>query len=90
MICEVVKLEVLDKGKRLDHIKKLRSSVKGSIVVEPIVCSNCLTRVNPLCELVSVNVRTMEFGLRSYTVLEPECPLCGTFISSEEFLHLEN
>ena len=87
---EVVKLEMLDMGKRLDYIKTLIPSLKGSLVLERVVCKNCLTLVNPLCEAVSVNVRNLEFGTKSYTVLEPQCPVCGTFIPSEQFLHAEN
>ena len=90
MTDEVVKLEMLDMGKRLFHVKKLIASLKDSLVLERIVCTNCLTLVNPLCECVPVNLRDMEFGTKSYTILEPQCPVCGTFIPSEQFLHIEN
>jgi len=87
---EVVKLEMIDRGRRLDHIKELINSVKGLMVLERIVCNNCLTQVNPLCEVVPVNIRNMEFGTKSYTVLEPQCPVCSTFIPAEQFFHIES
>jgi hypothetical protein len=87
---EVVKLEMLDMGRRLDHIKTLMTSLKSSLVLERIVCSNCLTLINPLCEFVPVNIRNMDLGSKSYTVMEPQCPVCGAFIQGEQFLHIAN
>jgi hypothetical protein len=49
-----------------------------------------MTLVNPLCELVPVHTRSMKFGTKRFTVLEPLCPVCGAFIEAEQFLHIEN
>ena len=79
---------MIDRGKRLDIMKQLIISLKGSLVLDRAVCTNCLTQVNPISEIVPVNVRIMEFGTESYTTLEPKCPVCGTFIQAEQFLHV--
>ena len=87
---EIVKLEMIDMNIRLHHIKNLIASGKGSLVLERVVCSNCMTVVNPLSAFVLVNVRKMEFGSKSYTVLEPQCPVCSVFIPAEQFVHVAN
>ena len=87
---EIVKLEIIDISIRLQHIKNLIASGKGSLVLERVVCSNCMTVVNPLSKFVLVNVRKMEFGSKSYTVMEPQCPICSAFITSEQFVHIVN
>jgi hypothetical protein len=87
---EVVKLEMLDRSTRLDYFKKLKSDMKGSLILECIVCNNCLTRVNPLCETVPVNKRNMLFGTKLFILLEPQCPVCNAFIPCETFFHIEN
>jgi hypothetical protein len=88
--CEVVKLELLDWGKRLNYIRKLQANLKGLMVMECIVCKNCLTLVNPLSETIPVNVREMTIGSRLVKILEPQCPVCGSFIDCETFFHIEN
>ena len=60
------------------------------MVLERIVCNNRFTQVNPLCEAVPVNIRNMALDTKSYIVLEPQCPVCGTFIACETFFHIEN
>lgn len=90
MTCEVVKLENLVRDKRLYHIKNLIASVKDAVVMEPIICNNCLTRVNPISEGVLVNTRNMAVGTKHYTLLEPACPVCGAFIQGEQFVHIAN
>ena len=81
---------MLDRKKRLDYFKKLTVAMKGSMILERIVCNNCLTLVNPLCEAVPVNVRHMLLGTKKYAVLEPQCPVCYTLIPCELFFHVEN
>jgi hypothetical protein len=87
---EAVKLELLDRRERLNFIKKLLINLKGLMVMDRIVCTNCLTLVNPLCDDVLVNVRGMTIGAKSFKILEPSCPVCGTFITSDTFIHIEN
>ena len=87
---EIVKLEMIDMSIRLQHIKNLIASGKGSLVLERIVCSNCLTLVNPLCEFVPVNTRNMKCGTKSYIIMEPQCPVCGAFITAEQFVRIVN
>jgi hypothetical protein len=87
---ELVKLEMLDKRTRLDYINNLIAAMKGSLIMECIFCNQCLTQVNPLSETVLVNVREMAFGAKAFTVLEPQCPICGTLLSGEHFIHIEN
>jgi hypothetical protein len=87
---ESLQLELPDRGKRHEYLKKLIATMKGSIILERIACNNCLTIVNPLCEAVPVNVRKMAVGAKTYVVLEPQCPVCGTFIACETFFHIEN
>lgn len=86
----VVKLEMIARSKRLKLIKELIPSLKGLLVIDRIACPNCMTLVNPLCELVPVHTRSMKFGTKRFTVLEPLCPVCGAFIEAEQFLHIEN
>ena len=90
MIEDVVKIEMITVGKRLKLFKELIPSLKGLLVMDRIACPNCMTLVNPLCELVPVNTRSMKFGTKRFTVLEPLCPVCGAFIEAEQFLHIEN
>ena len=87
---EEVKLQMLEMRQRLDYVRRLISTMKGSLVLERISCNECLTQVNPLCETVLVNIRTITFGKKSFEVLEPKCPVCGTFITSEQFLRPES
>jgi hypothetical protein len=86
----VVKLELLDREKRLNYIRKLQANLKGLMIMECIVCNNCLTLVNPLSETVPVNVRELTIGSRLFKFLEPQCPVCGSFIDCETFFHIEN
>ena len=44
---DVVKLEMIDASIRLACIKELIPSIKGSLILERVVCSNCMTMVNP-------------------------------------------
>ncbi len=87
---ESFQLEMPDRRKRLEYLKKLMATMKDSIILERIACNNCLTIVNPLCEAVPVNIRNMALSTKSYTVLEPQCPVCGTFIPGQTFFHINN
>lgn len=88
--CETVKLELLDRRERLNFIKTLLVNLQGLMVMDRIVCTNCLTVVNPLCDDILVNVRGMTIGAKSFKILEPSCPVCSTFITSDTFLHIAN
>ena len=79
-----------DRGKRLDYIKKLIATMNGSMVLERIICNHCLTQVNAISDAVPVNIRNMAVGTKRFVILEPQCPICGSFIACETFFHIEN
>lgn len=81
---------MLDRTTRLDIFKKLKDNMKGSLIMERIVCDNCLTQVNPLCEAVAINQKNILFGTKLFILPEPQCPVCGTFIPYEMFVHILN
>lgn len=83
---ETVRLEMPSTAERLDSIRNL----EGGVILERIVCDVCVTVVNPLNRNLPVNKRMIKFGQLTNTMLEPLCPVCGSFIPAEQFFHIEN